>query len=337
MTQLVQIGDRPKKNGDERPRARRPEWLRIRIATPERYREVKGLVDRLNLNTVCTEARCPNIYECWGEHGTATFMILGDTCTRRCGFCAVNSGRPPAGPDAEEPEHVAEAVETMGLRHAVITSVDRDDLPDGGARHWADVIEAVHRRMPSTAVEVLTPDFRGVPDALDIVLGARPEIFSHNMETVPRMYRKARPGSRYERSLQLLQDASERRDRGEYLAGSYDGVARRGRVKTGIMLGLGETPDEVRETLRDIRSAGVEVMTLGQYLQPTSKHLPVDRFVTPDEFTEYKDYALELGFEHCESGPLVRSSYHAHEHVGNTLRTPAATGPAGFASTARAG
>ena len=170
-------------------------------------------MDRLNLNTVCTEARCPNIYECWGEHGTATFMILGDTCTRRCGFCAVNSGRPPAGPDPEEPEHVAEAVETMGLRHAVITSVDRDDLPDGGARHWADVIEAVHERMPATAVEVLTPDFRGVADALDIVLGARPEIFSHNMETVPRMYRKARPGSRYERSLELLRRRGASRPR----------------------------------------------------------------------------------------------------------------------------
>ncbi|MDA8017632.1 MAG: lipoyl synthase, partial [Thermoanaerobaculia bacterium] len=272
--------------------------------------------------TVCTEARCPNIYECWGEHGTATFMILGDTCTRRCGFCAVKSGRPPAGPNPREPEHVAEAVAVMKLQHAVITSVDRDDLPDGGARHWAEVIEAVHRQMPTTAVEVLTPDFRGVADALDVVLGARPEIFSHNMETVPRLYRKARPGSRYPRSLQLLADASARRDRGEYVAGGGEGMERRGRVKTGIMLGLGETPDEIRSTLRDIRSAGVEVMTMGQYLQPTSRHLPVDRFVTPEEFAEHKAYAMELGFEHCESGPLVRSSYHAHEHVGGTLRTP---------------
>ena len=198
----------------------------------------------------------------------------------------------------------------MGLQHAVITSVDRDDLPDGGARHWAAVIEAVHARNPGTAVEVLTPDFRAVPDALDIVLGARPEIFSHNMETVPRLYRRARPGSRYQRSLELLADAARRRDSGEYT----------GRVKTGIMVGLGETREEVLETLRDIRGAGVDVMTLGQYLQPTSKHLGVDRFVTPEEFAEYKAYALELGFSHCESGPLVRSSYHAHEHVGNTLR-----------------
>ena len=306
MSNLVQIGEkRP-----ARSREKRPDWLRIRIATPERYRKVKNLVDRLSLNTVCQEARCPNIYECWGEHGTATFMILGDVCTRRCGFCAVTSGRPPAGPDPDEPEHVAEAVEVMGLKHAVITSVDRDDLPDGGARHWADVIDAVHARSPETAVEVLTPDFRAVPDALDIVLGARPEIFSHNMETVPRMYRKARPGSRYARSLELLAEASRRRDAGEYA----------GRIKTGIILGLGEEPDEIRQTLRDIRGAGVEIMTLGQYLQPTSKHLPVDRFVTPEEFAEYKEYALELGFAHCESGPLVRSSYHAHEHVGNRLR-----------------
>lgn len=307
MPQLVQIGGQRESTSG---RERRPDWLRIRIATPERYRKVKSLVDRLSLNTVCQEARCPNIYECWGEHGTATLMILGDVCTRRCGFCAVTSGRPPAGPDPDEPTHVAEAVEVMGLRHAVITSVDRDDLPDGGARHWAEVIEAIHRRCPETAVEVLTPDFRAVPDALDIVLGARPEIFSHNMETVPRLYRKARPGSRYQRSLDLLAEASRRRDAGEYA----------GTVKTSIMVGLGETADEVVETLKDIREAGVEVMALGQYLQPTSKHLPVDRFVTPEEFVDYKKVALDLGFSHCESGPLVRSSYHAHEHVGNKLR-----------------
>jgi len=254
---------------------------------------------------VCTEARCPNIYECWGQHGTATFMILGDTCTRRCGFCAVHSGRPPAGPDPDEPRHVAEAVATMGLKHAVITSVDRDDLPDGGARHWGAVIEAVHEANPGTAVEVLTPDFRGVADALDVVLGARPEVFSHNVETVPRMYPKARPGSRYERSLALLSEAARRRDAGDY----------HGRVKTGIMLGIGETPEEIRSTLRDVRGAGVEVVTLGQYLQPTREHLPVDRWVHPDEFAEHREHALSLGFAHCESGPLVRSSYHAHEHV----------------------
>jgi lipoic acid synthetase len=283
----------------------RPEWLRVRLATPASYHHVRNLVDRLNLHTVCQEARCPNIYECWGQHGTATFMILGDICTRRCGFCAVTSGRPQAGVDPQEPEHVAEAVSVMGLRHAVITSVDRDDLQDGGARHFAEVIEAIHRRNPETAIEVLTPDFRGVPDALDLVLGAEPEVFSHNMETVPRMYRKARPGSRYDRSLGLLAEAVRRRDAGEYA----------GRVKTGIMIGIGETAEEVYQTLRDIRGAGVEIMTIGQYLQPTPKHLPVDRWVHPDEFAAYRDYALALGFDHCESGPLVRSSYHAHEHV----------------------
>ena len=300
---LVQIG----RSGDAPPARRegRPEWLRIRLATPASYHRVRELVDRLNLHTVCQEARCPNIYECWGEHGTATFMILGDICTRRCGFCAVTSGRPQAGVDPQEPAHVAEAVAAMSLKHAVITSVDRDDLPDGGARHWARVIEAIHGKNPGTAVEVLTPDFRGVPDALDVVLDAAPEIFSHNMETVPRLYRLARPGSRYDRSLALLAEASRRRDEGEYA----------GRVKTGIMVGLGETSDEVYATIGDIRSTGVEILTIGQYLQPSPKHLPVDRFVHPDEFAEYKAHAMGLGFAHCESGPLVRSSYHAHEHV----------------------
>ena len=286
-------------------RSGRPEWLRIRLATPASYHKVRGLVERLNLHTVCQEARCPNIYECWGEHGTATFMILGDVCTRRCGFCAVTSGRPAPGVDAGEPEHVAEAVAVMGLRHAVITSVDRDDLPDGGAGHFAQVIAAIRRRRPETAVEVLTPDFRGVPAALDTVLGAGPEVFSHNMETVPRMYRQARPGSRYERSLDLLAAAARRRDAGEY----------GGRIKTGIMVGLGETAAEVFATLADIRGAGVEILTIGQYLQPTPEHLAVDRFVHPDEFADLRRHALELGFAHCEAGPLVRSSYHAHEHV----------------------
>ncbi|HEV2852205.1 MAG TPA: lipoyl synthase [Thermoanaerobaculia bacterium] len=309
---LVQIGSR-QENPSAPRREGRPEWLRIRLATPSSYHQVRSLVERLNLHTVCQEARCPNIYECWGEHGTATFMILGDICTRRCGFCAVTSGRPQAGVDPKEPGHVAEAVAVMKLRHAVITSVDRDDLPDGGARHWARVVEAIHERNPECAVEVLTPDFRGVPDALDVVLASRPEVFSHNMETVPRLYRQARPGSRYDRSLGLLAEAARRRDAGEYA----------GRVKTGIMLGLGETADEVYSTLTDIRGAGVEVVTLGQYLQPTPKHLPVDRWVHPDEFAEYRRFALSLGFAHCESGPLVRSSYHAHEHV------PAAISPSG--------
>ena len=307
MDSLVQIGNvRSSDEGDARPASRgRPDWLKVKLSTPEPYRQVKGLVGRLSLNTVCEEARCPNIYECWGEHGTATFMILGDVCTRRCGFCAVTSGRPEPGVDVDEPSRVAEAVRVMGLQHAVITSVDRDDLRDGGAGHFGRVIEAIRRTSPGTAVEVLTPDFRGVPEALDLVLGAEPEVFSHNVETVPRMYRLARPGSRYRRTLDLLEKAAERRDRGDYS----------GRVKTGIMIGLGEVPEEIRQTLTDIRGVGVEVLTIGQYLQPTTRHLPVDRWVHPDEFAEYRDLALELGFDHCESGPLVRSSYHAHEHV----------------------
>jgi lipoic acid synthetase len=300
---LVKIGQR----AEARPR---PPWLRIRLATPDSYHRVKGLVERLSLNTVCQEARCPNIYECWGEHGTATFMILGDICTRRCGFCAVTTGRPAAGVDPDEPENVAAAVAAMGLRHVVITSVDRDDLPDGGAGHFADVIEAVHRRKQDTGVEVLTPDFRRVDGALDRVLAARPEVFSHNVETVPRIYRTARPGSDYRRTLALLADASEQRDSGAYA----------GTVKTGIMVGIGERPGEVSETLRDIRRAGVEVLTIGQYLQPSRDHLPVGRWVHPDEFAAYREEALALGFRHCESGPLVRSSYHAHEHVGSSLR-----------------
>lgn len=309
MSDLVQIGRRAA--SPERPRARRPEWLRIQLATPESFREVRRLVDRLDLNTVCQEARCPNIYECWGEHGTATFMILGDICTRRCGFCAVATGKPEPV-DADEPARVAEAVEAMRLRHAVVTSVDRDDLPDGGARHWANVVRAIHERCPETGVEVLTPDFRNVPDALDVVLESRPEIFSHNMETVPRLYREARPGSRYGRSLELLAESARRRDAGDY----------RGTIKTSLMLGLGETDDELRATIRDIRGAGVQVLALGQYLQPTKQHLPVDRFVHPDEFAVLRDFALSLGFAHCEAGPLVRSSYHAHEHVGASLRAP---------------
>jgi lipoic acid synthetase len=299
---LFQIG---KSQSGESSGQHRPDWLRIRLSTPRRYHEVERLVEGLSLNTVCKEARCPNIYECWGEHGTATFMILGDICTRRCGFCAVTSGRPRPGVEEDEPDHVAQAVAAMGLRHAVITSVDRDDLADGGAAHFGRVIEAVHRRTPATAIEVLTPDFRGVPEAVDIVLGAAPEVFSHNMETVPRLYRTARPGSRYERSLELLESVAARKDGGAFA----------GRLKTGIMVGLGESPPEVEETLRDIRGTGVEILTIGQYLQPTSAHLPVDRWVHPEEFESYRRFALSLGFEHCESGPLVRSSYHAHEHV----------------------
>lgn len=303
MSGLVQIGStEPAKPA---PAGGKPSWLKIRLSTPEKYHEVRRLVAGLNLNTVCEEARCPNIYECWGEHGTATFMILGDTCTRSCGFCSVTTGKPSPGVDADEPAHVAEAVRVMGIRHAVITSVDRDDLSDGGAGHFAEVIRELHALEPPVAVEVLTPDFRGVDEALDVVLSERPEVFSHNVETVPRMYREARPGSSYSRSLGLLAEAARRRD-----AGGYSG-----RVKTGIMVGIGETPEEARGTLADIREAGVEVVTIGQYMRPTAKHLPVDRWVHPDEFAELREHALRLGFAHCESGPLVRSSYHAHEHV----------------------
>jgi len=243
-------------------------------------------------------------------------MILGSVCTRACAFCNVATGLPDRL-DPHEPEHVGEAVAKLGLKHIVITSVDRDDLDDGGARHWAAVVDSIHERIPDCSVEVLTPDFRGVPDALDVVLGARPEIFSHNTETVPRLYRIARPGSRYERTLALLAEAARRRDAGDYA----------GRVKTGIMVGLGENAEEIRSTLRDVRSAGVEVLTIGQYLQPTRDHLPVARYVHPDEFAEYKSYAAELGFAHCESGPLVRSSYHAHEQVDRPLRDGAARVP----------
>ncbi len=314
MSRLVQIGsgagpgagtETESSNGRREPR---PPWLRIKLETPARYHEVRRLVADLKLNTVCEEARCPNIYECWGRHGTATFMILGDICTRRCGFCSVMSGRPDPGVDPEEPANVAKAVRAMGIRHAVITSVDRDDLPDGGAGHFRAVVEAIHRRNPATAVELLTPDFRGVPEALEVVLAAGPAVFSHNVETVPRMYRVARPGSRYRRSLELLREAAHRRSDGRYS----------GRIKTGIMVGLGETPDEVLATMHDIRDAGVEILTIGQYLQPTRGHLPVDRWVHPDEFAKYREAALELGFDHCEAGPLVRSSYHAHEHVARS-------------------
>jgi len=286
--------------------ARRPEWLRIRLRATDEFAEVRRMMGALRLTTVCEEARCPNIFECWSNR-TATFMILGDVCTRRCGFCAVTSGLPSSPPDADEPRRVAEAVRALGLAHAVITSVDRDDLPDGGARHFARVISAIRELDTGCAVEVLTPDFKGVPDALLIVLAAEPEVFSHNMETVPRLYRTARPGSRYESSLGLLRSAAEARDRSP-------GSARRFRVKTGLMAGLGETDEEMMESFRDIRSAGAEVLTVGQYLQPTREHMPVDRFVTPGDFAALREYALSLGFLHVVAGPLVRSSYHAHEH-----------------------
>jgi lipoic acid synthetase len=275
----------------------------VRLRTDGNYRKLKTMVTELSLNTVCTEARCPNIYECWNA-GTATFMILGEICTRRCGFCSVISGRPEPGVDTTEPDHLAEAVVRLGLRHAVITSVDRDDLADGGAAHFAAVIRAVKRRVPECAVEVLTPDFKNKPGALEVVLGAGPEVFSHNVETVPRLYRTARPGSRYEGSIDILRRAAASRDRDPG----------RMRVKSSLMLGLGERNNEVLDVMRDLREAGVQVVALGQYLQPTRDHLPVDRFVTPEEFENIRSRGMELGFLHVEAGPLVRSSYHAEQH-----------------------
>jgi lipoic acid synthetase len=255
-------------------------------------------MDRLSLHTVCEEAHCPNIYECWGER-TATFMILGDVCTRRCGFCAVMTGT-PGRVDPGEPARLAEAVERMGLRHVVITSVDRDDLPDGGAAHFAAVIRAVRDRRPDCAVEVLTPDFRGASGALAVVLAAAPAVFAHNIETVPRLYRTVRPGSVYRHSLDLLRRAREM------------GAPA---TKSGFMLGLGETAEEIRSVLRDLREARVEIVTIGQYLQPTTGHLPVVRYVPPAEFEAIREEALPLGFRHIESGPLVRSSFHASRHL----------------------
>lgn len=281
----------------------RPPWLRIRLKTDESFVQLRSMVGELRLNTVCEEARCPNIWECW-NHGTATFMILGDTCTRTCGFCNVRSGKPSPGTDPDEPLHVAEAVERLRLRHAVITSVDRDDLPDGGADHFRKVIEAIRARTPQCAVEVLTPDFKKKPGALDLVLSAKPEVFAHNVETVPRMYRTARKGSSYPGSLSVLRSAARHRDR------NFPAM----RVKSSLMLGLGETDEEVVDVLKDLRGAGVDVVTLGQYLQPTKGHLPVDRFVSPEQFEAFRHEGIGMGFYHVESGPLVRSSYHAERH-----------------------
>jgi lipoic acid synthetase len=281
----------------------RPEWLRITLRTDEPFQKLRSMVGELKLNTVCQEARCPNIYECWNA-GTATFMILGDTCTRFCGFCNVHSGRPRPGVDGDEPAHVAEAVARLALKHAVITSVDRDDLADGGARHFSNVIHAIRGRIPSCAVEVLTPDFKKKPGALDVVLDATPSVFAHNVETVPRLYKPVRPGSSYEGSVELLAAAARRRDRERSAL----------RVKTSIIAGLGEEDAEILDVMRHLRDAGVDVVTLGQYLQPTPKHLPVARWVPPSIFDLFRDEGLAMGFTHVESGPLVRSSYHAERH-----------------------
>ena len=277
---------------------RRPDWLKVRLPAGPRYIELKNMMRDMELHTVCEEARCPNIGECWG-HGTATFMILGDVCTRACRYCAVTSGKPHTL-DLGEPRRVAEAVQRMGLRHAVVTSVDRDDLEDGGASLFAATIRKIHELNPDCAVEVLTPDFQGDESQLATVMEARPEIFNHNIETVERVFRRVRTGrSRYAVSLELLRKAKE--------------MFGEGLTKSGLMVGLGETRDEIVSTMRDLRGAQVDILTIGQYLRPTAKHVAIDRYYHPDEFASLREEGFALGFSHVESGPLVRSSYHAHE------------------------
>jgi lipoic acid synthetase len=295
--------------GDQRPAHlrllpdgvdRRPPWLTVRLPVSDGYSRIKETMRSLTLNTVCEEARCPNIGECWGQ-GTATFMILGDVCTRACAFCAVKSGRRGGDIDADEPRRVGEAVRRMGLRHAVVTSVDRDDVPDFGAGIFAATIVAIREASPGTTIEVLTPDFNGREESLRTVMATVPEIFNHNVETVSRLYRRVRPKADLEQSLQLLQRAKQ--------------LEPRSRTKSGLMVGLGETLDEVRELLADMRDHEVEIVTIGQYLRPSLKHHPIIRFVPPEEFAALREFGLQLGFEHVESGPLVRSSYHAAEQA----------------------
>ncbi len=288
--------------GVRQPTMRKPDWLKVNLATQENFVELRHMFRQQTLHTVCEEARCPNIYECW-NHGTATFMILGDTCTRNCGFCAVKTGWPGGAVDDGEPQRVAEAVARMNLQHVVITCVDRDDLPDGGAAVFAATLVAIRQASPGTAIEVLTGDFSGDRQALAAVVAARPEIFAHNLEVVRRLTPAVRSRARYERSLQVL--AQARQLRPDLL------------TKTGLMLGFDETRAEILQAMDDARAAGVEILTLGQYLQPTPKHLPVLRWVHPDEFAELRQAALDRGFKHCEAGPLVRSSYHAWEQLEN--------------------
>ena len=281
-------------------RISRPEWLKVRLPSGDNYFRLKGILRGLSLNTVCEEARCPNVAECWGQ-GTATFMILGDVCTRACGFCAVKTGLPQYL-DREEPARVAEAVSVMGLSHAVVTSVNRDELGDGGASIFAATIEAIRSRCPETTIEVLIPDFKGSRESLETVLAAGPDILNHNVETVPRLYKRARPGANFAQSVELLRRVKE--------------IAPGTVSKTGMMLGLGESAPEVESAMRELASdAAVDVLTLGQYLQPTPAHLPVVRFVHPDEFRDLARRGMAMGYRHVEAGPLVRSSYHAANQV----------------------
>jgi lipoic acid synthetase len=286
------------------PQLPRPAWIRARAPQGPAYERLKQLMRGLELHTVCEEAHCPNLGECWSR-GTATFMILGEVCTRACGFCAVKTGLPGTPPDPDEPRRVAEAVARMGLRHAVVTSVNRDDWPDGGAAIFAATIAEIRASVPGCAVEVLIPDFKGRWDALQVVTSARPDVLNHNVETVARLYRTVRAGASFPRSIELL-----RRSREQGLL-----------TKSGIMVGLGEERHELEETIRAFRSAGTDILTVGQYLRPSPQHLPVLRYYTPPEFDELRAFALGLGFAHVESGPLVRSSYHAESHLPRPQRS----------------
>lgn len=284
---------------------RKPEWLKIKLNTNETYTDLKKMMRQESLHTVCEEAKCPNIHECWAVRKTATFMILGSICTRGCRFCAVTTGM-PTELDWEEPERVAQSVETMGLRHCVITMVARDDLADGGAAVLAETVKAIHRRVPTCTVEVLPSDMKGDYESLHTLMDAKPDIFNHNIETVERLTPRVRSKATYERSLQLLKRVKE--------------MSPNTPTKSSIMVGLGETKEELLQAMDDLLAHNVDILTIGQYLQPTRKHLPVERYLHPDEFAELKEIALQKGFKHCESGPLVRSSYHADEQVNQAAR-----------------
>jgi len=297
--ELVQITPRTPAGKLAQKVERKPAWLKVKAPGGATFGEVRRLLGDLKLHTVCEEAHCPNIGECW-DHRAATFMILGDVCTRNCAYCAVAHGT-PAPLDTDEPRRLAEAVAAMQMRHIVVTSVDRDDLPNGGAEMFAGVVRETRARSPGTSIELLIPDFKGSADALRIVVEARPDILNHNLETVPRLYRIARPGGRYDRALELLNRAKD-----------MDGTML---TKSGVMVGLGETWEELRTAIRDLREARCDILTIGQYLRPSAEHLPVARFYTPDEFSDLKSYAHGLGFRHVEAGPLVRSSYHAWEQA----------------------
>jgi len=289
-------------------RERKPEWIKIKLTTGENYTEIKNMMRSKTLHTVCEEARCPNIYECWANR-TATFMILGDICTRACRFCAVNTGM-PTELDLQEPERVAESTEQMGLKHCVVTSVARDDLQDGGAMIFAETVKAIRRRMPFCSVEVLIPDFMGNEDALRVVMDAKPDILNHNVETVERLSDRVRAKAKYDRTLELLRRAKEMQPQIP--------------TKSSIMLGVGEEWDEILQTMDDLRAVGCNILTIGQYLQPTKKHLNVEKYYHPDEFAKLKEEGMKRGFSHVESGPLVRSSYHAHEQVQSASKADAA-------------